>query len=250
LSASGSITRWNSSADLGRGQFRTVRLDHLFADEAGLAGVGAAHGFHRSRAAFRRRREGGRTDGDHLLGVRRLDGLQRVAGIDRAREGVGRDDLDDVRDRGDVQLGGDAGGEVLAAGGGWNQDRVVAARERQDGVGLGLGDPVTQGVALGQQDLADAGDLGGGVGHGLGALAQDQHVDVARDLQGGGDGLVSAVAQVRVVVIGDDENSHYSTPAVLSFETRSAAVSTLMPAERLAGSVTLTTFRRGAMSTP
>jgi hypothetical protein len=133
------------------------------------AGVGAADGLDRGRAAFSRRLEGGGTDGDHLLGVRRLDGLQGVAGIDRAHEGVGRDDLDDVGDRGDVQLGGDARGEVLAARGGRNQDRVVIAGQGENRVGLRLGQAVAQGGALGQQHLADAGDLGGGVGHGLGA---------------------------------------------------------------------------------
>src|SRR5436309_408676 len=82
-------------------------------------------------------------------------------------------------------------------------------------------------------------------------LAGDQYVDVARQLLGGGDDLVGVVLQGRVVVVGDDENGHQSTPAsFFSFMTRSAADSTLMPPARFGGSVTLTTFRRGAVSTP
>ena len=49
---------------------------------------------------------------------------------------------------------------------------------------------------------------GGGVSRGLGVLAGHQHVHIAGDGEGGGDGLVGVVLQRRVVVIGDDENSH------------------------------------------
>ena len=104
--------------------------------------------------------------------------------------------------------------------------------------------------AFGQQDLAHAGDLRGGVSSGLRALADDEDVDVARQLQGGGDGLVGGVADGIPVAIGDDENGHYRTPAVLSLETSSAASATLMPADLVGGAVTLTTVRRGAVSTP
>ena len=67
---------------------------------------------------------------------------------------------------------------------------------------------------------------------------------------GGGDGLVGGFADGGAVVIGDDENGHYSTPAVLSLATRSAASVTFTPAPRFGGSLTLVTFRRGATSTP
>ena len=109
---------------------------------------------------------------------------------------------------------------------------------------------MAQRVALRQQHLANAGNLGGGGGHGVCALTCDQDVHIARQRQGGGHSLVGIVLQRRVVVISNNENSHQSTPAVLRLVTRSAAVSTLMPPPRFGGSVTLTTFRRGAMSTP
>src|SRR6516165_135180 len=85
----------------------------------------------------------------------------------------------------------------------------------------------------------------------MGVLARDEDVDVARQRLRRGDGLVRAVLQRRVVVIGDDENGHQRTPAsFLSLETRSAALSTLTPPARFGGSVTLSTFSRAATSRP
>ena len=109
---------------------------------------------------------------------------------------------------------------------------------------------MAQGPALGQQDLAHAGDLRGGLGGGLRALADDQDVHIARQFPGGGDGLVGGVADGVAVAIGDNETGHYRTPAVLSFVTSSAESATLIPAERVGGAVTFFTVRRGAMSTP
>jgi hypothetical protein len=55
------------------------------------------------------------------LSRRALHDGNRVAGVDRALEGVGAVDLGDVADLADVQLGGHARGDVLAAGGGGNR---------------------------------------------------------------------------------------------------------------------------------
>src|SRR5690606_22878380 len=162
----------------------------------------------------------------------------------------GRDDLDDVRDRRRVQLGGDARGEVLTVGVGRGQDGVVVPGQRQDGGLDRLGQTVGDGVAFGQQHLAHVRNLGGGVSYRLRALAQHQNVDVGRQRQGGRHGLVGGVANGRAVVVGDDENGHYRTPASLSLETSSAASATLTPAERFGGSVTFSTLRRSAVSTP
>ena len=150
----------------------------------------AAMALDRSRTAFCRRGEGGGAHGDHLLGVGRLHRLDGVAGIDRPLEGVGRDDLDDFGDLRDVEQGCDARQDVLADRGGGRDDRVVAAGERDDQRCQRLGQIVGKIVALGEQHLGDAGELGGGVGGSLGALAGDQHMDVAADLGG----AVSALA--------------------------------------------------------
>src|SRR5690606_29366504 len=134
--------------------------------------------------------------------------------------------------------------------GGRGEDGVVAVGQSHDGGLDRLGQLVAEGGGLRQQDLAYAGDVRGGVGGGLGPLADDEDVDVAAQLGGGGDGLVGGLADGGAVVIGDDENGHYSTPAVLSLATRSAASVTFTPAPRLGGSVTFWTVRRGAVSTP
>ena len=194
--------------DLGGAQFGAVRLNLFLADKGRLGGVGARDAFDRGRAALFRRLEGGGTHGDHLLGVRGLDRLQRIAGVDRAHEGVDRHHLDDVRDGRHVQLGRDARGEVLAVVGRGRQDRIIVAGQRQhrrlDRFGQGL----AQARALGQQNPAHARDLRRGVGGGLSALPHHQDVDVAAQRLRGRHGLVGGVADGRTVVIGDDKNGH------------------------------------------
>jgi hypothetical protein len=111
---------------------------------------------------------------------------------------------------------------------------------------------VAERLALGGEHGAHAGDLRRRPGGGLHALAQHQHVDVAPDLLGGGDGFQRGVADGLAVVVGDDEHGHgQSTPAsFFSRTTRSATVSTLIPPPRLGGSLTFSTVSRGATSTP
>jgi hypothetical protein len=188
----------------------TVRLNHLVGDEAGLGGLGrGAEGLHLAGAALGGDRlEGGRTHGDHLLGVAALHRLQRVAGVDRTDEGVGVHHLDHVRDLHHVQLGGDAGGEVLPGAGGGREHRLVVRGERHDDVSYRLRDQLVERRALGQQGLAHACDLRRGLGRRPGALAEHEHVDVGGDLLGRRDGLVGGVADGGVVVIGDDEDGH------------------------------------------
>ncbi len=101
-------------------------------------------------------------------------------------------------------------------------------------------------LALGEQHLAHPGDLAGLIGRRPRTLAQHQDVDVRGKGGGRRHSLVGGVAQVGAVVVGDDENDHQSTPAsVFSLATSSAALSTLIPAWRLGGSATLSTFRCG-----
>src|SRR3979490_3444706 len=75
--------------DLRRGQFGTVALGDFLADKAGEAGIGRRCGvLDRRTAAFTGRGKGRGPHRDDLLGVLRLHGLDRVAGIDRALEGI------------------------------------------------------------------------------------------------------------------------------------------------------------------
>ena len=79
----------------------------------------------------RRGREAGGAHGQHLLRVGRLHGLQRVAGIDRPLEGVGRHDLDHLADLHHVEERRDPRQHVLAGRRRRRDDRVVAAGERR-----------------------------------------------------------------------------------------------------------------------
>ncbi len=84
------------------------------------------------RTAFAGSGEGCGAHCDHLLGVGGLNRLDRVAGIDRALERVGRNDLDDFRDLCNVEKRCDARQDVLARGGGCGDDGVIGAGERHD----------------------------------------------------------------------------------------------------------------------
>ena len=82
-----------------------------------------------------------------------------VARVDRPLEGVGGIDLGDVGDLGHVQLGGHARGDVLAAGGGREQDVAVVAGDGQHLRGHVLGQAVLELGAVGVDHLGHAGDL-------------------------------------------------------------------------------------------
>ena len=177
----------------------------------------------RRRAALARRLEGRGAHRDDLLGVGRLHGLDRVAGIDRPLERVGRHHLDDVGDLHHVEQRRDARHDVLAGRGRGRDDRVVGPGERDDQRRQRLGQRVLVGRRLGEQHLVDAVELGGRVRDRLRALAGDQHMHVAAHRLRGGQRLGGRVLQRLVVVLGDQERGHQSTPAsFLSLSTSSA----------------------------
>ena len=171
-----------------------------------------------------RRLEGRGAHRDHLLGVLRLHGLDRVAGIDRPLEGVGRDHLDDLGDLHDVEQGCDARHHVLEARGRGRDDGVIGRRQRHDQRGERLGKIVLVGRAFGDQHLLHAGELGGGFGRGLGALAAagDQHMHVAAELGRCGQRLVGDVLQGFVVVFGNQQRRHLREPRLRSSAWRPA----------------------------
>ena len=162
-------------------------------DRPGSAAAGGV--LDRGRAALAGGLEGRGAHGDDLLGVVRLHGLDRVAGIDRPLERVGRDHLGDVGNLHDVEQRGDARHHVLAGGGRGRDDRVVVPASDDDQRGERLGQHVLVGGAVGEQHLLDAVELGRGVGDGLGVLAGDQHVDSAAERLRGGQRLVGGVLE-------------------------------------------------------
>ena len=112
-----------------------------------------------------------------------------------------------------------------------------------------LGQLVLEVSAVGDMDLADAGDLGSGSGNAVDALSGDEQMDFA-ELRGGGYGCEGRVLDSAVGMFDQYKRLHATTPSVLSLATSSSTEPTLSPAWRLAGSVTLRTSRRGLVSTP
>jgi hypothetical protein len=207
--------------DLGRGQLGSVELGDLGADEARLAGVGdRLHGLDRRRSAARCRRvEAGRAHRDHVHRIEALHGRDRVAGVDRALEGVGVDDLGDVRDLADVEPGGHARRDVLARGGRGKHDVAVAAGDREHLRGDVLGERVREDFGVGVQHLGDAGDLRRCRCRCLRAAAGDEDVDLAAELRRRSDGVERRRADRLVVVLGDDECvdlGHVRSPSLRS----------------------------------
>ena len=206
-----------------------------------------------SAAAVAGRGEGRGPHRDDLLGVLGLHGLDRVAGIDRPLERIGRDHLDDLGHLHHVEQGGDARHHVLEARGRGRDEGVIGRRQRHDQRGQRLGEVVGIGIALGDQHLGDAGELRRRFGRSLGALAAtgDQHVNLGTQLGGRGQRLVGGVLEGLVVVFGNQQRGHQRTPAsVLSFEISSATSLTLTPPLRPGGSMVLSTSRCGVRSTP
>ena len=156
----------------------------------------------RGRAVLGHRRKRRDAHRDDLLGFRRLHRLDGVAGVDRPLERVGGDDLGDVGDLHDVERGGDARRHVLARRRRRRDEDVVVADQRRDERRHLLGQPVLQMRGIGDQHLADARQLGSGFGGGLAVVAGDEHVNVAAELLGRGDGLAGRGLQCAVGVLG------------------------------------------------
>ncbi len=147
--------------------------------------------------------------------------------------------------------GGDARRDVLAGRRRRRDERVVVADQRDDDRRGFLGELVLEMRRIGEQHLAHAGELGGCLGGRLGVVPGHEHVDVAAELLGSGNGLGGRRLQRAIGVLGKKKNGHQSTPAsALSFCTSSATLPTLTPALRLAGSAIFSTLRRGVTSTP
>ncbi len=217
------------------------------------AGRGRRHRLDRGRTARRRPRRKGRPahrdDLDRIPGLHRLE---RVAGIDRPHEGIGRDDRADVRNLHHVEEGRDPRHQILARGRRRRQEMRIFRGELDQQRRHILGEPVIIGRVVGEQHLSDPGDLRRRLGHGTAIRAGHQHIDLrAGDLLGGGDRVQGRGLQHPIVVFGDDKSRHQITRAsVLSMFTSSSTEPTLRPPWRFAGSSTLRTTRCGVTSMP
>ena len=143
----------------------------------------------RRGAALGRGGEGRGADRDDLLGVFGAHRLDGVAGVDRAIEGVGRDDLDDVGDLRHVEQRRDARQHILGRAGRGRHDDVIGGRERDDQRGHRLREDVVESRILCVEHFLHASDLRGLIGGALQARTDDENMDRAADLLGGGDRL-------------------------------------------------------------
>jgi hypothetical protein len=212
--------------DAGGGQLRTVGLGQLFADEGGNAGIlSQSPTASTAAAAF-----GGLAASKPvvrtvitLIGIGRLHGGDRVAGVDRTLEGVGADHGSDLGDLGNIEQRGGARQDVLAVAGGGCQNVAVALAEFGDQQAHVLGKLVGIGGVVGQQHLADAGDLARPPRPPRQPLPATSTWTSPPICLAAVTVLSVAPFRVAVVVLGNDQNTHQITFAsFLSLSTSSA----------------------------
>jgi hypothetical protein len=225
------------------GDFRT--------DEAGqalVAGSSDRLDLRRSTLGWRLV-EGGAADGDHLLGIRGLDGGDGVAGIDWAGERILALHREDVRYLHHVEQGGDARRDILAGGGSRREEDIMMAHQIDDQRGDIFGQRIGISRIVGDMDLANARYARGGLGDSIDALPRHQQMHFAK-LRRRGDDCQGRVLELAIFMFDPDERLHASTPVSLILSISSSTEPTLTPAPRFGGSVTLSVVRRGATSTP
>ena len=110
-----------------------------------------------------------------------------------------------------------------------------------------LGELVLESRRCRRIDLADAGYLRRGLSHRI--AAGDQRTDLAQ-LRGRRHRRKRRVLDGLAVVLDQNKNAHFAIPRPLSRSTSSSTEPTLIPAWRLAGSITLSVSSRRATSTP
>ena len=219
---------------------------------ASFVGVGRGDGFdRRGIAAGLGLRESRAAHGDDLDRVARLHFGDRVTGIDRALERVGRNDGGNIRDLRHIEQRRDARQEVLAEGRRRGQHMAVILGETEDERGVVFRGCVFQRRRIGEQHFGDAGQLRGFVGDRAAIGADDQQVDVAADRGCGADDMAGDAFEALIVVLGDNEIRHQMTCAsCMSLSTSSSTEPSFLPPWRFCGSLTCRMVRRGAISTP
>ncbi len=88
--------------------------------------------------------------------------------------------------------------------------------------------------AVGDVDLADAGDLRRRIGDRADARSRDQQMDFA-ELRGGGHRGEGRVLDLLAVMFDQNQSLHLATPSAFSFATSSSTEPTLIPALPLGG---------------
>ncbi|MNZ73579.1 hypothetical protein D3C78_919920 [compost metagenome] len=205
--------------DLGCSQLGAVVLGNFTAHKGALARVGnCCSGFHR-RCAARGSRcvKASAAYGDDFGGIRRLHGGNGVASVNGALEGVCRDDGCDVADLANVQLGGHARSDVLAAGCGWEQDVAVVACNSQHLGREVFCQAVFEAGTISVDDFGNSCDLGCRSGGCSRVFTGDQYVHITTAGYSGSDGVQGSAFDGGVVVFCDYERSHFNSKNSLRF---------------------------------
>src|SRR5690606_42057897 len=164
--------------------------------------------------------------------VGRLHGGNGVTRIDRTLEGVGRFDGNDVGNLRNVELGRHTRRNVLARSRGREQDVTVVAGDVEHLCSNVFGQPVLERSAVGQTDLADAGNLGSLIGHRLRPATCNQNVNIATDGSGRSYSAERRGLQLGIVVFSNNQirHDHTTFASFLSLSTSVATSGTMMPA--------------------
>ncbi len=175
---------------------------------------------------------------DQSLIRRCLHGHDRVAGIDRALEGMRIHHVHDVGHLRHAEQGGDTRHHVLAEGRRGRQHMAVSVLRRGDDLRrvdcgqwvrvCGIGDGEHLGHAI---------DFRGVGGDGVRRVGQHQYLDGIRlQFTRAGDAACRTGIEFAVQMFGDDQDlGHYSNPFVFNAATSSAASFTITPLLRLGG---------------
>src|SRR5690606_23190189 len=191
----------------------------------------------------------GAANGDDLLGIRCFDGGDGVAGVNWPGKRVFAFNRENVGNLHHVEQGCDARCDVFAGGGRRRQERVMAVHQCDDQRSDIFRKLVGKRSVIRNMHGADTGNLGNLFADTGTAGADDESMDFAKLGSGGYNGQ-RCVFHVCVVMFNKYERFHYMGPTALSLAISASTSSTVSPACRTGGSVTLVVVRRGAMSTP
>src|SRR5439155_17969129 len=182
--------------------------------------------------------------------VLRLDGGERVAGVDRTHEAVRALDRADIRNLLHVEQRRNARHHVLPVRRGRGEEVRVPLRQSDHQGGDVFGEKFGQMRRIRVQYFLYAGDLRRRLRRLARLVACDEDMDLGAELLCRGDRVQRRLLDRAVVVLGDDENAHNTFASLRSLSSSALASPTFMPALRFGGSATLSVARRGATSTP
>src|SRR5690606_10226422 len=157
-------------------------------------------------------------------GVGGLHSCNGVACVNGPLEGVGRFHSTDVGNLSNVELRGDAWCNVFTVGRGGEKNMAVAVGHRQHLGRHVFTQGVCQRIAVSDDNLGDAGRLGGLFGHGLSVGTGYQNVNLTTNLLGGSHDVEGGGLHLCIVVFSYDKYWHdqITFASFFSFSTRVA----------------------------